>query len=46
MSRAELAILSDIAREAGRGILQIYESDFRVDYKGPGDPVTDRKSVV
>ena len=41
MSRAELAILSDIAREAGRGILQIYESDFRVDYKGPGDPVTD-----
>ena len=41
MSSRELEILADIARDAGRGILRIYESDFRVEYKGPGDPVTD-----
>jgi 3'(2'), 5'-bisphosphate nucleotidase len=41
MSRAELDRLARIARDAGRGILRIYESDFRVDYKSPGDPVTD-----
>ena len=41
MSRAELDCLAAIAREAGRGIMGIYASDFQVDYKGPGDPVTD-----
>ncbi len=41
MSRVELDRLASIARDAGRGILSTYESDFRVDYKGPGDPVTD-----
>jgi 3'(2'), 5'-bisphosphate nucleotidase len=41
VSRADLDRLASIARDAGRGILRIYESDFHVDYKGPGDPVTD-----
>jgi 3'(2'), 5'-bisphosphate nucleotidase len=41
MSRDELDRLASIARDAGRGILRLYESDFRVDYKSPGDPVTD-----
>jgi 3'(2'), 5'-bisphosphate nucleotidase len=41
VSRGELERLARIARDAGQGILRIYESDFRVDYKGPGDPVTD-----
>ncbi|HTV18801.1 MAG TPA: 3'(2'),5'-bisphosphate nucleotidase CysQ, partial [Polyangiaceae bacterium] len=41
MSRAELERLASIARDAGRGILRLYESDFRVDFKSPGDPVTD-----
>jgi 3'(2'), 5'-bisphosphate nucleotidase len=41
VSRAELDRLASIARDAGRGILRLYESDFHVDYKGPGDPVTE-----
>jgi 3'(2'), 5'-bisphosphate nucleotidase len=41
VSRDDLARLSAIAREAGQGIMQVYASDFHVDYKGPGDPVTD-----
>jgi 3'(2'), 5'-bisphosphate nucleotidase len=41
MSRRELDLLASIARDAGQGILRTYQSDFRVDYKGPGDPVTD-----
>ena len=45
MSRQELAaqleILCSIARDAGQAIRQIYASDFDVEYKGPGDPVTD-----
>jgi 3'(2'), 5'-bisphosphate nucleotidase len=40
-SRAELEMVSSIARDAGQGILRTYQSDFRVDYKSPGDPVTD-----
>jgi len=41
VSRADLDTLCAIATEAGQAILQLYESDFSVDYKGPGDPVTD-----
>lgn len=41
MSRDDLERLSRIARDAGRGILHTYQSEFRVDYKSPGDPVTD-----
>jgi 3'(2'), 5'-bisphosphate nucleotidase len=41
VTRRELDLLARIARDAGQGILRIYQSDFRVDYKGPGDPVTD-----
>jgi 3'(2'), 5'-bisphosphate nucleotidase len=41
VSRADLDRLAHIARDAGSGILRIYQSDFQVDYKGPGDPVTD-----
>jgi len=41
LSRAELEFLAGVARDAGRVIMQHYSTDFRVDYKGPGDPVTD-----
>jgi 3'(2'), 5'-bisphosphate nucleotidase len=41
LSRRELELLASIARDAGQGILRLYQSDFRVDYKSPGDPVTD-----
>jgi 3'(2'), 5'-bisphosphate nucleotidase len=40
VSRPELEALSQIARDAGRGILRIYGQEFSVEYKGPGDPVT------
>jgi 3'(2'), 5'-bisphosphate nucleotidase len=41
MTRTDLDRLAQIARDAGQGILRTYQSDFRVDYKSPGDPVTD-----
>jgi len=41
VSRAELDTLCAIATDAGQAILQIYASGFQVDYKSPGDPVTD-----
>jgi 3'(2'), 5'-bisphosphate nucleotidase len=41
VSRGDLERLARIARDAGEGILKLYQSGFRVDYKGPGDPVTD-----
>ena len=41
MSRADLERLTRIARDAGEGIMKLYQSDVRVDYKSPGDPVTD-----
>jgi 3'(2'), 5'-bisphosphate nucleotidase len=41
VSSGELERLAQIARDAGAGILRTYQSEFRVDYKGPGDPVTD-----
>jgi 3'(2'), 5'-bisphosphate nucleotidase len=41
VSRSDLDRLASIARDAGRGILRIYQGDFQVDYKSPGDPVTE-----
>jgi len=41
LSQKELEILSRIARAAGDGIMRIYSGAFQVDYKEPGDPVTD-----
>jgi 3'(2'), 5'-bisphosphate nucleotidase len=41
VSRDDLDTLCAIAKDAGRAILQIYSSEFHVEYKGPGDPVTD-----
>jgi 3'(2'), 5'-bisphosphate nucleotidase len=41
LNREDLVRIGAIAREAGQAIMQIYASDFQVDYKGPGDPVTD-----
>jgi 3'(2'), 5'-bisphosphate nucleotidase len=34
-------VLGQIAREAGEAVLGVYGQEFGVDYKGPGDPVTD-----
>jgi 3'(2'), 5'-bisphosphate nucleotidase len=36
----EIQIASDLARQAGRLIMTIYEQDFAVSYKGLNDPVT------
>ncbi len=41
MSPGDLERVAQIAREAGRLIMSTYALDFSVDYKGPGDPVTD-----
>jgi 3'(2'), 5'-bisphosphate nucleotidase len=41
MSRDELDRLGQIARDAGQAIMRIYSGAFHVDYKEPGDPVTD-----
>lgn len=36
-----LTKLIDIAAEAAALVMKVYEGPFRVDYKGPADPVTD-----
>jgi 3'(2'), 5'-bisphosphate nucleotidase len=40
MSRALLETLVAIAAAAGRTVLEVYRGEFRVEYKGPNDPVT------
>ena len=35
-----LTELREVARDAGREIMKIYESSFDVNYKGDGSPVT------
>ena len=37
----EIEIVSNLARQAGRVILKIYEQDFAVSYKGTNNPVTE-----
>lgn len=37
----EARVASDVARQAGKAILEVYASRFDVRYKGPDDPVTD-----
>lgn len=41
MSRNDLERLARIARDAGEGIMKLYQRDLHVDYKSPGDPVTE-----
>lgn len=41
MTPEELSTLVGIAAEAAELVLRIYETPFRVDYKGPSDPVTE-----
>jgi 3'(2'), 5'-bisphosphate nucleotidase len=41
VSQSDIDALCAIARDAGQAILQIYGGDFQVDYKSPGDPVTE-----
>lgn len=41
MNEAELESLIEIAAEAAVGVMRVYETPFRVDYKGPLDPVTE-----
>lgn len=41
MTPEELATLVGIAAEAAEVVLGIYQTPFRVDYKGPRDPVTE-----
>jgi 3'(2'), 5'-bisphosphate nucleotidase len=40
MSRAVIETLVAVAAAAGRLVLDVYRGEFRVEYKGPGDPVT------
>ncbi len=46
MSQDELSVMLTLAHGAAQLIREIYETDFKVDYKGPKDPVTeaDRKA--
>ena len=37
----QLQIAKDLARQAGRLILEVYETEFSVSYKGKADPVTE-----
>ncbi|HEU4577028.1 MAG TPA: 3'(2'),5'-bisphosphate nucleotidase CysQ [Polyangiaceae bacterium] len=41
MTRADLDAVCAIAQDAGQIIRQIYANEFRVEYKSPGDPVTE-----
>lgn len=36
-----LSTIGEIARQAGKGILETYAAEFSVEYKGPEDPVTE-----
>jgi 3'(2'), 5'-bisphosphate nucleotidase len=40
IDRSRLEALIDIVTAAGHVVLEVYRSGFRVEYKGPGDPVT------
>ncbi len=40
MSDSLLCRIGEIVREAGRGVLRTYREGFRVEFKGPNDPVT------
>ena len=37
----ELSIAVDLARKAGKVVMEVYATDFSVFYKGASDPVTD-----
>ncbi len=37
----ELTVAVELARKAGAAIMEVYATDFSVDYKGKNDPVTD-----
>ncbi len=39
--RALLSTLVDLAEQAGKLVLGIYQTEFTVDHKGPSDPVTE-----
>jgi 3'(2'), 5'-bisphosphate nucleotidase len=41
MNAHELALLVQIARDAGAIVSRVYAGEFIVDYKGPSDPVTE-----
>ena len=37
----ELTVAVELARKAGAAVMEVYATDFSVDYKGKNDPVTD-----
>ena len=37
----ELSVAVDLARKAGKVVMEVYATDFSVSYKGASDPVTD-----
>jgi 3'(2'), 5'-bisphosphate nucleotidase len=46
MFERELSIAADLAREAGRILMDIYAHDFTVAYKGKNDPVTEADQLA
>jgi 3'(2'), 5'-bisphosphate nucleotidase len=46
MLEQELATAAELAREAGRLLLEIYARDFAVAYKGKNDPVTEADKLA
>ena len=37
----DLSVAVDLARKAGKVVMEVYATDFSVSYKGANDPVTD-----
>ena len=37
----DLSVAVDLARKAGKVVMEVYATDFSVSYKGASDPVTD-----
>jgi len=46
MFERELSVAADLAREAGRILMEIYARDFTVAYKGKNDPVTEADQLA
>ena len=44
--RSELDVASSLARKAGQVIMNVYEKDFAISYKGTNDPVTEADQLA
>jgi 3'(2'), 5'-bisphosphate nucleotidase len=46
MLERELSAAAELARQAGRILMDIYARDFAVQYKGKNDPVTEADQLA